>query len=478
MFRRFIQHGSLYLGTVVVSRALDILLLPVYTRLLDKADFGLMDLVLFPVELASIAAGLHLTEATGRLHHATESRQDQRDYATTGLIGEMTGHLAFAVIVIGFAAPVSSLLTGTDQNVFIVRLGGMMTVSYALVHAIQRQFRWELRSAGYAFVRLGYAVCMNAASLLLVYLGWRAAGIVTGHLMAGILLGLFGIYRLRGTYRGRFSVRKALAMARFSVPLIPRHCARGLSLFLTRRILLHFHSLELVGLYGMGARLALTLDIFMNSVSLTLMPLVLAHHGEPGTPGQVARIFRYTAGLGIVGFVVYSLFAGEALLIFTTSEYLPAQAVVPFVFAGRFMSALQIFGVGMWVRSKTRLVGLISVFGILLEIGLNLALVPDFGMMGTAAAACIAGATSLVLTMWSSQHLYPVPYRWPPILYGCLVAAAAVYVGGAIGLPLLPGLFVKGLLVLATMIGVAWCGIIRPTELVDALGWFARRGRV
>ena len=181
---------------------------------------------------------------------------------------------------------------------------------------------------------------------------------------------------------------------------------------------------------------------------------------------------RYTVGIGAIGLVVYSLFAPEALLVFTTREYLPARTVVPLIFAGRFLFTLQVFAVGMWVSNRTYLVGLISVLGILLDVWLNLELVPVHGMMGTAVAGCIAGGSALTLSMNCSQRLYPVPHRWTALLFPSLICIALAWAGRSVDLPLFPGLAVKSSLVLFAAATIVAFGVIRKDEL-GVLGRFA-----
>jgi O-antigen/teichoic acid export membrane protein len=267
-------------------------------------------------------------------------------------------------------------------------------------------------------------------------------------------------------------------MARYAVPLIPRQCARNLTLFVNRRILLHYHSLDVVGLYGMGARLAMTFDILMNAVALSLMPLVLAHHQERETPAKIALIFKYTAAAGMLGFVVYSLFAREGLLVFTTREYLPAAGLVPLIFLGRFLFCLQVFAAGMWVHDRTRLLGLVNILGILLDVWLNLRLVPALGMLGTALASCLVGTCCFTLSMAGSQKLYPVPHKWRPLLLGALACAGTACLGMAIRLPWLPAVALKLLLVVLALLSLVLLRVVDRNEIGQVAAWIARRRAV
>ena len=59
-----------------------------------------------------------------------------------------------------------------------------------------------------------------------------------------------------------------------------------------------------------------------------------------------------------------------------------------------------------------------------LNIGLNIALIPPYGMTGAAIATVAAYALMFVLTTWNAQRLYPVPYQWRRVLTSIGVARA------------------------------------------------------
>ncbi len=472
MFKSFVKHGSVYLGTIVAARSLDFLLLPIYTRLLSQAEFGLLDMVLAPIDFLTAVAGLHLAEATGKFRQATTSEEERALYSSTGLWGELVGHLLLAVAAAVLARPLSAALLGDARHLFILRLGLTMAVCRCLSGVVQKQFRWELRSLGFAISRLAYAVVANAVALgLVIGLGWQADGMVAGYAVAGLLVGGIGFWHLRRSFGCRPRLAAWLAMARYGAPLVPREAARFLTPYINRRILLHYHSLATVGLYGMGTRLAFTFDIVMGAIHLTLLPLVFGAHQQDDTPGHVARIFRYTVALGVFAFVGYSLFAREVLGLFTTGAYVAAHPTVCLLFPGRFLGGLQLFAIGIWIRGRTRLIGLVALFGVLLEVHLNLQLVERFGIIGTAAATAVAGAVCFCLSMGFSQRLYPVPHRWGPMLATAAAAIGLVAMGLHLVAPLPVAIAVKLLLVAAAGAAILACRLVSVGELRHGLTW-------
>jgi O-antigen/teichoic acid export membrane protein len=70
------------------------------------------------------------------------------------------------------------------------------------------------------------------------------------------------------------------------------------------------------------------------------------------------------------------------------------------------------------------------------NVGLNLLLIPTYGMMG-AAIATVAAYTTMALGMaWWSQRIYPVPYQWRRVATAAFGAVALAAIGKALGVGL------------------------------------------
>jgi O-antigen/teichoic acid export membrane protein len=74
----------------------------------------------------------------------------------------------------------------------------------------------------------------------------------------------------------------------------------------------------------------------------------------------------------------------------------------------------------------------------IVNVVLNLILIPPYGMMGAAVATVAAFSTMFVGMTWWAQRIYPVAYQWRRVLTAA-GAGVALVVGGKLagaGLPL------------------------------------------
>jgi O-antigen/teichoic acid export membrane protein len=99
-------------------------------------------------------------------------------------------------------------------------------------------------------------------------------------------------------------------------------------------------------------------------------------------------------------------------------------------------------------------------FAALVNIALNVVLIPRYGMMG-AAVATLAAFVTLFVVMWlRSRHVYPVPYQWRRVVTLAAVAAGLTLVGWEIG-----SLPVAIVLALAYPLVLFPFGFYQPAEL-------------
>jgi O-antigen/teichoic acid export membrane protein len=114
-----------------------------------------------------------------------------------------------------------------------------------------------------------------------------------------------------------------------------------------------------------------------------------------------------------------------------------AEAVPLLCFATAAYSGYSVLAIGIGRMRQTQFNWLVSGFAAVVNVVLNLILIPPYGMIG-AAIATLAAYVALFLGMWlRSRRVYAVPYQWRRILTLAAVAVALTLVGRTVGsLPL------------------------------------------
>jgi hypothetical protein len=83
--RQFFRHGVVYAGANLISSMSSVLLVPIYTRALAPAEYGVVDYLSVVQSIVQICAGLEITQGIARFFSEAGSDSDRRAYASTGL---------------------------------------------------------------------------------------------------------------------------------------------------------------------------------------------------------------------------------------------------------------------------------------------------------------------------------------------------------------------------------------------------------
>jgi O-antigen/teichoic acid export membrane protein len=249
----------------------------------------------------------------------------------------------------------------------------------------------------------------------------------------------------------------------FCIPIVPSSLAVVVSQYASRFVLEHDLGRDAVGVFGVATRLGGLAGLVMLGFGSALTPLIYAGHHDPGTPKQLARIFRIFVAVAALGLAGLTLFAPEILALLTRSDYSAAMPLLGWLAPAFLLSQMYIFAPGAWIRRRMWWVAAINFGTAAAAVGLNLLLVPRFGLTGAALATVLAAGLNFGFNMVVSQKFYPVPHHWRAlgavVIIGMAAMVAAAFLPREISLINL--LWKSGLLAMVAMAiigvgGVEW----------------------
>jgi O-antigen/teichoic acid export membrane protein len=467
MIRRFFRDSAIYTIPSILSYGISFFLIPLYTRVLTPSDYGALDMITIFGSLIALTVALEISQGVSRFYLDEKTDDGKKVLVSTALWFTVLMFTAFLIAAFAFAPELSLIVIGASGLDDVFRLGVIFIWMNGLFYLLRNQLRFELRSEAYSIVSTVQSLTTAGASVLLVYVfHFGIYGFLIG-MIIGTAAGVFlGLYYLKKTFQLRFDLTKLKTMLAFSVPIMPSSIAIFVSMYIDRLMINYYLSLEEVGLYGIGYRLASVSTLVLVGFQMALTPLIYKHYQEPETPHQLATIFRTFLAIVIMIFLILSLFADIALRILTTPAYYAASQVVVFLVPAVLLSQMYIFAPGIGISKKTYLFILINVGGAILNILFNWMLIPQIGYVGAGIATLIGYACVFGAYMYCSQKLYYVPHDWGAIAGVVLVAAALVTIGLHIHLELYIDLLIRGCLILLMPGVFSFFGILNWKEIV------------
>jgi O-antigen/teichoic acid export membrane protein len=430
MLREVFRDSLIYGIASILSRGMAIFLLPIYSRVLTPADFGVFDIIFTLVALANLVVSLEVSQGLARYWADTGEAALRIRYASTALLFTLCAYLGACGLALTFAEPFTELLVGDAAYVDAFRLGMTFIVLNGLYYLVLNQFRWELRSREFAFISLAYAaLTLMFVLAFCVVQGWGLEGVLLAQIAAALISLMVALWRLKSSFGLVFDVEALRRMLAFSLPLVPSGLAIFTSLYINRFALVHYSSIEEVGIYGMAARIAGLITLLILGVQAALTPLVYQHAEQPDTPGQLACLFSWFAALALLGCLGLGLLANELLFFFATDEYASAATLVIILAPAMLLSQMYVFAPGIGIRKKTLYQLVVTLIAAAVSVLANWILVPVFGMTGAAWATLLSSVVFLWGWFWVSQRLYPVPYAWRQLGLCVLAFIGCVFAG-------------------------------------------------
>ena len=441
MFERLkelLRHSAVYGLGSIVARVLGVLLLPLYTRYLTPGDFGLIEtLVALSAVLTALVAQA-MKSAFFRFYFDSADTARRLLVVRTAFWYVLAASTAVLIAGVVLAQPISWLLFGSrnhDGLVVAAFVGLWASLNYEQMTSL---FRVEQRSSAYVTATLANVAITIAATVLLVVVYDKGPlGVLVGN-----FTGTLAVYAALLAYSRRslglqFDRSLLRAMNRFGLPLVPSAVALWLTNFSDRFFLVKLADLQEVGLYSIGVRVASAIVLLLTAFRLAWPAFAYSIDDDREAGRTYSFVLTYVVYVCCWLALGLGLLAPWILRLITTEPFYPAQNVVaPLAFGVAAFGAYVVVQIGTGRARQTRSNWVVTGAAAILNIALNLALIPSYGRMGAAIATVSAYTLLFVGMAWRAQRVFPVPYQWRRVATLGAAAVALTVLGKLLDVPL------------------------------------------
>jgi O-antigen/teichoic acid export membrane protein len=452
--RRLATTGAAYTAASILSKVIAVALLPLYTRYLTKTDYGFAEVLFAAVVFASIVVRFGLLEAILRFYY----REDENPGAVVAstFAGLFWLSTAGALLALPLAGPLSELLLEKPApGLMRIAIGGLWVLT--MWEFMLTLFRLEERARAFFLTTiLNVLVAIALTVVLVVVLEEGARGLLIGSYASG---GAFVLALIAMQWRHlslRFDPALLRRLFRFGLPTMPAEVSLYALNFADRLIILRSLGAAEAGLYSLGVKFAQAVNVLVRGFQLAWPPLAYSIRED----GEARRVYATVVTLFVAGcaWVVAGmwLFSRWIVRALAAPKFFDSFEVIGLISVAVTLYALYLVLVVILGRTgRTELNLPAAVGGLLVNVALNLALVPPLGIVGAGLALVASYLVVLGLMYAFTQRLFPVPYEWDRLLRVVLTVAALVGLAellvpteGATGLLLRVALFAAYPLVL------------------------------
>jgi O-antigen/teichoic acid export membrane protein len=457
--RELSKHLAIYGSGDVAIQALNFLLLPLYVKYLSKADYGVLAL------LASVEATVKLFFRWGVdgafmrfWYDCTDERERQRLASTLFLF--LLGANGVLLVLSLVASPfLSSRLLQSEGYTLALQLVLLNTFAIGFTFIPFHVLRIQGRAREFSGLTLARSASTLVLRLILVVgAGMGVMGVVIADVVVTAVLLVVMLRWFIPLLRPVFSMdvlRKSLA---FGLPRVPHGFALQLMSVGDRFVMTRYLPVQDIGVYSIGVSFGLIEKIVLGAFEYAWAPFYYATAREP----DAERVFSTVATYGVAVLALMtaglSAVAADLLNVVTHGQYVAAAGVVTWTAIGVFFYGVYLLtSIGLNITSRTGYYPVTTAIGAVLNIGLNFALLPTFGIIGAAWANGAAYAVQAGLAYGFSQRFYPVRYEYGRLSRAVAAALLAYFVAKALpAMPPVAGIVTRGATVVAIMAALLW----------------------
>lgn len=412
--RALLGSALIYAITTGIAAGLPLLLMPMLTRAMTPAEYGLVGMFSVLVTALGALTGLSVHGAVGMRYFERE-RLDFPRYVTSCLV-ILAGSTVTTLVMVVLFSPFIQSATGLPLAMMVVALA--MSCAQFLIQvrlSIWQSAKQAWRFGAFRLQQSGLDLGLSLGLVLALSLSWY--GRIYGMAAAAIILAGLAVVSLKraGLVVSRPSrdyVRNAL---QFGLPLVP-HAIGGMLLTMSDRVMISslIGSAE-TGIYMVAVQMGMAIGLLTDAMNRALAPWLIEALKQRDKTRDIAivRLSYLYALLLLSG----ALFAGWAAPFLTAAIAGPEfQAAVPLIglialgycFGGMYLLVVNyVFFANKtaWLAGITLGIGLVNA-------GLSYVLLSANGLIGAAQAFALSQFLLFIATWALAQKVHPMPWLW------------------------------------------------------------------
>ncbi len=426
-------------GTIIALAGL--VTFPLLTRSLSVAEYGIVGLVMssltFFIAIGKLGIQHSVIRFFSQVKNSTiEFSLGQMNSTVASLFFILASITAFAWLIVGYTILPS--IIDDPHATKLVTIAAVLIFVRLLGSGVTNFLRAQQRSGIVAMVTLIMRCIYVGLIVLAVLLTDISPFFVIVSMFVAELVGVS--YAARKYWPSfQFSVADvstplAKAMLLYGMPLMLLE-SFGLILRLSDRYLIGaLLDDNALGMYSASYNFTAHLDvILLVALAQAVKPMYMEmweSSGSEKTQEFLSRGFHLFLVIGIPFVAVFSLVGPHLLNFLASPKYAPGAVIIPFVAISFLVEgSVHFLAAGLYIQKNTKVLMIWSLIASILNVLLNLVMIPKFGIVGAAGVTIVS---YVVFTLGVSRHAFKyvsldINWRMPTIV--ALVSIVVYFLG-------------------------------------------------
>ncbi len=404
----------------IVSRFLNFLLVPFYSQVFIRSEFGDFSLVYAYLSFLNILFIFGM-DAAFMKYKSVSKGEDKKVVFSTSMITVFATSILFACVMFLIKDSFRDLVKIDIQLEQIVTYVILILFLDTLSLIPFANLRLNNKPVKFAVIKT-INIAINIAFNFILILGYKFGieAIFISNLAASVfsLLALFPDIIRNLTLK--FSGQTLKKLLKFALPYLPGSLAAVFVQLIDVPIIEMLAGKDTLGLYRANYKLGILIMLFVSVFNYAWQPFFLNNAKEKNAKelfSNVATLFMIVLGLLWILLALFTedlaliKFYGERTILgknFVDGLFIVPVVLTSYVFYGLYV----LFTPGIYIKEKTKYFPVVTGSAAIANVIVNLVLVPKIGIMGGAIATLISYIVMSGGLFYFSQKFYPVKYDY------------------------------------------------------------------
>lgn len=396
-----IKNTFIYTIGRMLPQVTGFILLPLYTKYLPPAEYGIVESMLGLGMVLTIFFSMATERSMFRLYHDYTSLWKKKIFIgnISVLIVLLSSLILFILFLLkDYVAQIYLSISFSPYYVYAI------INAYVMAFAFIPQTLYQVQEKAFNFLIitvLSFVIGICLTLYFVVFLNEGGAGLLKGKMLGNIIMVPIYIYIAYKNSVFIISKKVIKNILSFSLPMIPTLLTAWVLNMSNRIFIERYFTLEEVGLFSMAFKISSLVGILLGAVFTAYNPVFYRLANNKDQVNSKQKIGELNNVILLIIILVcfgLSFFSKELVYFFLDEKYFDSYYVIPIIiFSFLFIQIAAFYNLMIYQSKKSIAIMTISIIGALFSVLFNFLLVPEFGIYGAAWTAVLSSALLLLL---------------------------------------------------------------------------------
>ncbi len=388
-FKLFIDNFLVYGVGGIISKLIPLIMMPIVTRLMPNSlYFGISDLSSTITQFGSSLAVMGMYDAMYRMFFEKDEESYKKSICSTALIFTVFTSIITFTLMLFFKKPLAQCFLKNQKYAYVIYLSGISTLVGATNTIISAPTRMQNKRKVFILTNTISPILSYIVSIPLLLKGYYIIALPLASVVSGLTMEVaFGVLNYSWFKIRKFDLGLLKQLLVIAVPLLPNFLIYWIFNSCDKVMITNLIGVDAAGIYSVSSKLGHCSQLIYTAFAGGWQYFAFSTMKEKNQVESNSKIYEYLALISFIATAFVCAWSYPIFKVLFTEEYLSGFVSAPYLFLAPLLQMLfQVVCNQFLVVKKTWPNMLILSGGAILNIVLNLTLIPKLGIEGASIA--------------------------------------------------------------------------------------------